>query len=120
MLFNKHLENCSPGKPCALCELRNFAREKFTREDFLVFSRIASRIPSPEGTVQEDPLLSAGIHTLELSVRTTNLLKGAQIETLGDILKYTPGELLAIPDFDQKGLDEIQQTCTERGCKLPS
>jgi DNA-directed RNA polymerase subunit alpha len=59
------------------------------------------------------------IGDLGLPARTVNALKAAEIETVGDLLKKTPSELLgAIKNFGQKSLDEIQESLKKMGLSL--
>jgi len=47
------------------------------------------------------------IEELQLSVRAYNCLKKAQINTVGDLLQYTPAKLLKLKNFGRKSGDEI-------------
>jgi DNA-directed RNA polymerase subunit alpha len=47
------------------------------------------------------------IEDLEFSVRTYNCLKRAQINTLAELLKYSPKDLKKIRNFGQKSIDEV-------------
>jgi DNA-directed RNA polymerase subunit alpha len=59
------------------------------------------------------------IGDLGLPVRTANSLKAAEIETVGDLLKKAPSELLStIKNFGQKSLDEIHEALQKRGLSL--
>jgi hypothetical protein len=51
--------------------------------------------------------LSLAIRELELSVRSYNCLKAASIETLRELLTWTPERLTAFPNFGRKSMDEI-------------
>ena len=46
------------------------------------------------------------IEELQLSVRSYNCLKKAQINNVGDLLKYSPKELLKLRNFGRKSADE--------------
>jgi len=44
---------------------------------------------------------------LQLSVRAYNCLKRAQINTVGDLLKYSPEKLQELKNFGRKSADEV-------------
>ena len=58
------------------------------------------------------------IEELELGVRSYNCLKRAGIQTVGDLISKTEGELAAIPNFGKKSIDEVQETLHARGLSL--
>ncbi|MDE0115572.1 MAG: DNA-directed RNA polymerase subunit alpha [bacterium] len=64
------------------------------------------------------PDLDLPIEDLELSERPRNCLKRAQINMIGELLARTEDELLAITNFGQKSLDEVNEKLDERGLTL--
>lgn len=58
------------------------------------------------------------IEELELGVRSYNCLKRAGIQTVGDLISKTEGELNAIPNFGRKSIDEVVETLEARGLAL--
>ncbi|MBV9311223.1 MAG: DNA-directed RNA polymerase subunit alpha [Solirubrobacterales bacterium] len=58
------------------------------------------------------------IEELELGVRSYNCLKRAGIQTVGDLVTKTEGELNAIPNFGKKSIDEVIETLHARGLSL--
>ena len=68
--------------------------------------------------VPSDLLLS--IDDLGLSERPRNCLKRAQVTTIGALVERTRLELLAIPNFGEKSLDEVQACLDELGLALAS
>jgi DNA-directed RNA polymerase subunit alpha len=58
------------------------------------------------------------IEELELGVRSYNCLKRAGIQTVGDLVSKTEGELNAIPNFGKKSIDEVIETLQARGLGL--
>lgn len=64
------------------------------------------------------PDLNLPIEDLDLTERPSNCLKRVQIETLGDLLSKSEDELLAITNFGQKSLDEVNNRLDERGLSL--
>src|SRR3977135_251539 len=58
------------------------------------------------------------IEELELGVRSYNCLKRAGIQTVGELIGKTEGELAAIPNFGKKSIDEVVETLRARGLEL--
>jgi DNA-directed RNA polymerase subunit alpha len=58
------------------------------------------------------------IEELELGVRSYNCLKRAGIQTVGDLVSKSEGELNAIPNFGKKSIDEVIETLHARGLSL--
>jgi DNA-directed RNA polymerase subunit alpha len=58
------------------------------------------------------------IEELELGVRSYNCLKRAGIQTIGDLVQKSEGELSAIPNFGKKSIDEVKETLRVRGLGL--
>jgi DNA-directed RNA polymerase subunit alpha len=58
------------------------------------------------------------IEELELGVRSYNCLKRAGIQTVGDLISKSEGELNAIPNFGKKSIDEVIETLATRGLHL--
>jgi len=58
------------------------------------------------------------IEELELGVRSYNCLKRAGIQTVGDLVSKSEGELAAIPNFGKKSIDEVVETLNARGLNL--
>ena len=52
-------------------------------------------------------LLKTRLIDLDLSVRALNCLKAAELETLGDLVKYTKNDLLKFRNFGKKSLTEL-------------
>jgi DNA-directed RNA polymerase subunit alpha len=58
------------------------------------------------------------IEELELGVRSYNCLKRAGIQTVGDLISKSEGELNAIPNFGKKSIDEVIETLHARSLDL--
>jgi DNA-directed RNA polymerase subunit alpha len=58
------------------------------------------------------------IEELELGVRSYNCLKRAGIQTIGDLVQKSEGELSAIPNFGRKSIEEVKETLRVRGLGL--
>jgi len=65
----------------------------------------------PEAEVEpeeEDSILDASIETLELSIRSMNCLKNANIRTLRDLVGRSEKEMVEIRNFGEKSLKEVR------------
>ena len=76
-----------------------------------------NKIKKEEETIKEknhtkpiDPYTHIAIEELQLSVRPYNCLKRAQINTIGDLLDYSPEKLLELKNFGRKSADEVFAT----------
>ena len=65
-----------------------------------------------------DDYAELAVEDLELSERPVNCLKRAHINTLGDLLKASKGDLLAMANFGDKSLEEVVEMLDERGLAL--
>lgn len=66
-----------------------------------------SLLNSQKASNQVDPHTNIAIEELQLSVRAYNCLKRAQINTVGDLLKYSPEKLQELKNFGRKSADEV-------------
>jgi DNA-directed RNA polymerase subunit alpha len=70
----------------------------------------------------EDPdkvkAMSMPIEDLDLSVRPYNCLKRAGIHTVGDLIKKTEDEVVAVKNFGRKSLDEVKEKLAAHGLSL--
>lgn len=57
-----------------------------------------------------NPHINIAIEELQLSVRAYNCLKRAQIDTIGDLLEYSPEKLQELKNFGRKSADEVFTT----------
>jgi DNA-directed RNA polymerase subunit alpha len=72
----------------------------------------------PGGRTGGSPMDDILIEELELGVRSYNCLKRAGIQTVGDLVSKSEGELAAIPNFGKKSIDEVIETLSQRGLTL--
>jgi len=70
------------------------------------------------GRTGGSPMDDILIEELELGVRSYNCLKRAGIQTVGDLVSKSEGELNAIPNFGKKSIDEVIETLGARGLSL--
>ena len=69
---------------------------------------------APAGGGMDDVL----IEELELGVRSYNCLKREGIQTVGDLVSKSEAELLNIPNFGKKSIDEVKEKLGARGLAL--
>jgi len=94
---------------------------KLLRDHFDLFIHFEDE-PVIEGEEEEDPqimhvrrLLEKSVEELELSVRSSNCLRAAEIKTIGDLVQKTESEMLKFRNFGRKSLKEIQDLLAEMG-----
>ncbi len=88
---------------------------KFIIEFFnsLLENKIAQNLEVIEHSnslTQLNPHINIAIEELQLSVRAYNCLKRAQINTIGDLLEYSPEKLQELKNFGRKSADEVFTT----------
>lgn len=71
---------------------------------------------APEETFNEN--LFRSVEELELSVRSANCLKNADIHLIGELVQKTESEMLKTKNFGRKSLNEIKEILTEMGLGL--
>jgi DNA-directed RNA polymerase subunit alpha len=62
--------------------------------------------------------LNRSVEELELSVRSYNCLKNANIQTIGELVQKTEGEMLKTKNFGRKSLNEIKEILGSMGLGL--
>lgn len=65
-----------------------------------------------------DALLAKQIDELDLSVRSANSLKNANIHTLRDLVRRTEKDMLETKNFGRKSLEEVQEVLDKLGLSL--
>ena len=86
---------------------------------------VAEEHAAPEVDPRMAEMLAKPIEELDLSVRSANCLKNANIRTLGDLVQRTEREMLSTKNFGRKSLDEIKDVLASLGLsfgmsKLPA
>ena len=85
---------------------------------FMLFSDEKITLDADEGFANEEfdeevlhmrQLLKAKLVDLDLSVRALNCLKAAEVETLGDLVKFNKNDLLKFRNFGKKSLTELEE-----------
>lgn len=65
--------------------------------------------PVERAVGQMNEVLNRSVEELELSVRSYNCLKNANIQTIGDLVQKTEAEMLRTKNFGRKSLNEIKE-----------
>lgn len=97
------------------------AAEKLVQNLFL-FSKLSR---ATEHGIDRSPIVispevyQTPIEKLDLSPRTLNCLKRAQINRVGEVLVMSDAELLKIRNFGEKSLLEVRERLNERGIAPP-
>ena len=60
-------------------------------------------------------LLKSKLADVDLSVRALNCLRAADVETLGDLVRYSRSELLKFRNFGKKSLNEVDDLLESLG-----
>jgi len=81
-------------------------------------AQVVGGAAAPAGGAASGPMYEILIEELELGVRSYNCLKRAGIQTVGDLITKSEGELAAIPNFGKKSIDEVIETLNARGLGL--
>jgi len=63
-------------------------------------------------------LLAQPVDELDLSVRSHNCLKAANIKTIGDLVRRESDEMLKFRNFGRKSLQELEEVLDERGLQF--
>lgn len=71
-----------------------------------------------EGIVKMREKLERSVEELELSVRSSNCLRQAEIRSIGDLVRKTEAEMLKYRNFGRKSLKEIQDVLQEMSLHL--
>jgi DNA-directed RNA polymerase subunit alpha len=69
-------------------------------------------------TPQYNENLNRSVEELELSVRSANCLKNAEINKIYQLVQKTEAEMLKTKNFGRKSLNEIKEVLTEMGLSL--
>jgi len=82
--------------------------------------KVLEGAPSGEHLLAVSPdIYNMPIERLDLSSRTANALKRANITKVGEILEHTREQLLRIRNFGEKSLEEVLRALEGRGIPIP-
>ena len=73
---------------------------------------------SHDGAAIRNENLNRSVEELELSVRSYNCLKNANIATIGELIQKTEAEMLKTKNFGRKSLNEIKEILAQMGLSL--
>jgi DNA-directed RNA polymerase subunit alpha len=87
---------------------------------FINFEEVMeSAAPSEERKPEiRNEYLNRSVEELELSVRSYNCLKNANIQTIGELVQKTESEMLKTKNFGRKSLNEIKEILASMGLSL--
>ena len=71
---------------------------------------VNNKLEPSTSSINIEPYTNIAIEELQLSVRAYNCLKKANINTVGDLLHYSPEKLQELKNFGQKSADEVFST----------
>jgi DNA-directed RNA polymerase subunit alpha len=98
---------------------------KILKDQLLIFITFEeeeeAEISYPEDEEEKETFnenLLRSVDELELSVRSANCLKHANIKLIGDLVQKTEAEILATKNFGRKSLNEIKEILAEMGLSL--
>jgi DNA-directed RNA polymerase subunit alpha len=98
---------------------------KILKEQMTIFINFDEEEAEPEVTIDLDkdleplnPFLDKPVEDLELSVRSANCLKNADINFIGDLAQKTDQEMLKTKNFGRKSLNEIKALLSEMDLTL--
>jgi DNA-directed RNA polymerase subunit alpha len=94
---------------------------KILKEQLTIFINFQEE-PEPEPDKDEEPMLNDNlfrtVDELELSVRSANCLKNADIKYIGELVQRSEAEMLKTKNFGRKSLNEIKEMLSEMGLSL--
>lgn len=87
---------------------------------FINFEDVEEPEPEPVDRAlnQMNEVLNRSVEELELSVRSYNCLKNANIQTIGDLVQKTEAEMLRTKNFGRKSLNEIKEILGNLGLQF--
>jgi DNA-directed RNA polymerase subunit alpha len=74
--------------------------------------------PAERAMDQMNEILNRSVDELELSVRSYNCLKNANIQTIADLVQKTEAEMLRTKNFGRKSLNEIKEILSGMGLQF--
>jgi DNA-directed RNA polymerase subunit alpha len=87
---------------------------------FINFEEVAEAAEeiSERGMDKVSEVLNRSVEELELSVRSYNCLKNANIQTIGELVQKSEAEMLRTKNFGRKSLNEIKEILANMGLAL--
>ena len=102
----------------SLRKLRSLHLQVFdqVKQHALTFDQGEDELSTDRDAIMQKLVLK--INEIELSVRSTNCLSGANIETIGELVVMPESEMLKFRNFGKKSLNEIKLKLEEMGLSL--
>jgi DNA-directed RNA polymerase subunit alpha len=96
---------------------------KIAKDHFSVFINFDENNLGAEDYLDEDDerirqILNTPVEELELSVRSSNCLKNANIKTIGELTRKTEDDIAKTRNFGKKSLQEIKEKLKEWNLSL--
>ncbi len=95
---------------------------KILKEQLSIFINFQEEPEPDHEETEEEPTLNENlfrtVDELELSVRSANCLKNADIKYIGELVQKSESEMLKTKNFGRKSLNEIKEMLTEMGLSL--
>ncbi|MBR4323851.1 DNA-directed RNA polymerase subunit alpha [Treponema sp.] len=102
----------------ALAEAAKIAKDHFTVFVNFNDSDVSGSDDYDEGDEKIRQLLNTPVEELELSVRSSNCLKNANIRTIGELTRKTEDDIAKTRNFGKKSLTEIKEKLLEWNLNL--
>ena len=109
-LFLDIWTNGSISPEDAISSVSKFIIEVFNSIIENKFIQDIEKLENSANITPKNPHINIAIEELQLSVRAYNCLKRAQINTIGDLLEYSPEKLQELKNFGRKSADEVFTT----------
>ena len=98
---------------------------KILVDHFTIFTDLSDTVGGTSTVVekapeQKDKLLDMTIEELDLSVRSFNCLKRANINTVEDLINKTQDEMIKVRNLGRKSLEEVEHKLAQLGLSLAS
>jgi DNA-directed RNA polymerase subunit alpha len=98
---------------------------KILVDHFTIFTDLSDTVGGTSTVVekapeQKDKLLDMTIEELDLSVRSFNCLKRANINTVEDLISKTQDEMIKVRNLGRKSLEEVEHKLAQLGLSLAS
>jgi DNA-directed RNA polymerase subunit alpha len=95
---------------------------KLLKDHMTIFINFEEELET-DSRSEEKPLiknenLNRSVEELELSVRSYNCLKNANIQSIGELVQKTEAEMLKTKNFGRKSLNEIKEILASMGLSL--
>ena len=96
---------------------------KIAKDHLSIFINFDEEAAEDEGEIDEEEariraVLDTPVEELELSVRSSNCLRNANIKTIGDLTRRTEEEIAKTRNFGKKSLQEIKEKLRDRNLSL--